>query len=234
MAILLKNGSVFLHVPKTAGTFVARFLVESDLFEAHIGHKHATYDRVALQGFAAGRSMGSRRLAKLRSYLKSQIKLKDLQQRYCFTFVRNPFDWYYSWFNYMSRSDRNWMHFGSVEAGVSDWHPCAPLNGLRHKTFEEFVVEVCEKRPSFVHELYAGYTPTPVRFVGNQETLFDDLRNLLGEFNEARKMPVLERLSKKRENSSQPIGEWTESSVALIRKYEAAAFRRYGYSAADP
>lgn len=227
MAILLKSGAIFLHIPKTAGSFFEKFFFEAGLVESKIGHKHATYDRVVLQGFNAGRDMGD--CSTIKVYLKNKRLLQNIQDRFFFTFVRSPYSWYCSWFNYQSRSDRNWMKFGRAEAGLRGWHPCAPLNDVQHESFEIFVNHVCEIRPGFLHELYSQYTPSGVTFVGKQETLIDDGKNLLIDLDEARKIPTFERFSKKKINASSEVAQWTKKSSDLIRHYEAPAIKRFGY-----
>lgn len=227
MAILLKNGAIFLHIPKTAGSFLACFFEEAGLVESKLGHKHATYDRVILQGLGAGLDIGKR--SNFKVWLKNRYLLRNVQDRFFVTFVRSPFSWYLSWFNYQSRSDRQWMSFGRAEAGIRDWHPCAPLNSVNHESFESFVSHACELRPGFVHELYSQYAPSNVTFVGKQENLIDDCKSLLLDLGEARKIPMLEKFSKKKINSSGSVAQWTKDSADLIRQYEAPALRRFGY-----
>ena len=41
MAILLKCGAIFLHIPKTGGNWASNVLEENDLVFANIGGRHA-------------------------------------------------------------------------------------------------------------------------------------------------------------------------------------------------
>ena len=51
MALLLKNGAVFLHIPKTGGNWVREVLGKLDLIESEIGHKHSDVDRVMINPY---------------------------------------------------------------------------------------------------------------------------------------------------------------------------------------
>lgn len=46
MAFLLKNRVVFIHVPKTAGSWVVSCLKELNLIEMKLGPEHADYERI--------------------------------------------------------------------------------------------------------------------------------------------------------------------------------------------
>ena len=46
MAVILKNGAIFLHVPKTGGTWIQRTLQAMDLVRGNTATKHADIDRV--------------------------------------------------------------------------------------------------------------------------------------------------------------------------------------------
>ena len=45
MALLLKNNAVFLHIPKTGGTWVRSVLQEFDLVQGPLGHGHSDFER---------------------------------------------------------------------------------------------------------------------------------------------------------------------------------------------
>ncbi len=46
MSLLLKNGSVFLHIPKTGGTWTRQVLGRLGLIDAEVGLPHGDYERL--------------------------------------------------------------------------------------------------------------------------------------------------------------------------------------------
>ena len=46
MSVLLKGGAVFLHIPKTGGSWVHKVLKDTGLSVGSFDHKHADFDRV--------------------------------------------------------------------------------------------------------------------------------------------------------------------------------------------
>ena len=47
MAIILKNNEIFLHIPKTGGSWVSKVLKMQSLTKAYIGcHKHFDWARI--------------------------------------------------------------------------------------------------------------------------------------------------------------------------------------------
>lgn len=165
MALVLKGGAVFLHIPKTGGNWVTVVLRECGLIAGtlcdHL-HKHADLRQVLADYHSAG-------------------LLPSLRRRpnpFLFCFVRHPLTWYESWFKYASSPKVRWRTFGD-RRDVANWHPNALLNGLRAPDFNQFVRNVIERRPGYVTELYGWYTEPPVDFIGRQECLREDLIRVL-------------------------------------------------------
>src|SRR5512135_605059 len=103
MALLLKGGAVFLHVPKTGGRWVGRVLEASGLVESELGSMHADADRVLMPFGGSGRN--------LLSYLvKRRLRLLPQNKPFMFCFVRHPLRWYESFFNYSCEAEVNWRH----------------------------------------------------------------------------------------------------------------------------
>lgn len=144
MAIKLKNGAEFLHIPKTGGTWVTEILEQLDLIDRHIGgHKHVDYDRLLYftKNIRSGREYlkeamvrASRKLR--RGFLKGRNEETVTHNPIRFCFVRHPLTWYESWWKYMS--GRGWNDWGT-ENSAGDWHPNSILNGLGSDDFNEFV-----------------------------------------------------------------------------------------------
>lgn len=224
MALILKGGAVFLHIPKTGGNWVTAVLRECGLVQAHLGHKHADMSRLlAPVDGRTGRPVGYFGLRKIVVALRPKP--------FMFCFVRHPLKWYESWFKYMAQPARNWRAWGS-EQDLFDWHPNAALNGCGADDFNQFVRNVAAKRPGYVTELYAGYTQPQLDQVGRQETLRQDL------------VAVLKRLNLNFDEdfvmNYQPVGvspeperkvEWEPELRARVLGLEQVALLRYGYAA---
>jgi hypothetical protein len=208
MALLLKNGSVFLHVPKTGGAWVTSVLESQGLIERRIAEGHADMDR-ALLWFARRRWRS--------------------KPSFIFCFVRNPLSWYESWFRFMSLSKWNWMQFGTSASGSQGWHPNYLLNGCGSDDFNTFVRNVIRARPGYVTEMLGWYTKPPISFVGKQENLDADLVDALKQaqlpFDEGA-VPAAARVNE----GGESIGiEWDPALRAEVIRLEYAAFVRYGY-----
>ncbi|TWT64190.1 sulfotransferase family 2 domain-containing protein [Rubinisphaera italica] len=168
MALLLKNGSVFLHIPKTGGNWVTRVLEESNLVAFRFSHKHADLKHLTF----AGKTWKKR----LQNQLRYTVRNARFGNRepYMFCFVRHPLKWYESWFKYMSQPNRNWLSFAEASKAYG-WHPNANIDGLGAAEFNQYVRNVIAKHPSYVTNLYDGYISPQVNFVGKQENLREDL-----------------------------------------------------------
>jgi len=222
MAVILKNGSIFLHIPKTGGTWVTRVLREAGLMQCSIGHRHANLPHVLAPGF---QGVG-RRVEFL--YKKSRF-LRTHPRPFTFCFVRHPLSWYESFYLYKTQPSLNWEQDGELE-NINHWHPNAVLNGLgAGRDFSAFVTAVMDKHPGYVTALYSHYTFRPVDFVGKQENLREDLSTVL----ERTGCPFDPEVIRGRERvnrsaaSAKPV--WEPEVRARALKLEAAAIARYGY-----
>lgn len=225
MALLLKDGSIFLHIPKTGGNWVTTVLREQNLVRAEFGHKHA--DLAHLFSRPAKRRL--RNLPGWLGMLGARRHWARGGKPFMFCFVRHPLTWYESWFKYMNQAHTNWRNFGD-EKSLYDWHPNAVLNGLGSTDFNRFVRNVAARRPGYVTELYGAYTAPAVDFVGKQENLREDLIRVLTrlglEFDEAfirshREVGV---------SSPQSVEvAWDAELRQQVEKLEYAGLVRYGY-----
>ena len=165
MALLLKSGGVFLHIPKTGGNWVTTALKEAGLVYRDFGyHKHLDWYRSSecpsFQPF-------------WRRFLPSSLWC-DMRSVFTFCFVRHPLSWYESWWRYMSQTKVNWKHFVDNKNHLY-WHPNAYLNGLGDCNFSNFVRNVQAKRPGYVSEMFSWYVHPSIGMVGKQENLRQDL-----------------------------------------------------------
>ena len=192
MAIRLIDGSEFLHIPKTGGTWVKKVLRDNKLIQQElIGfNDHADYDRVVLDDMMCYSTYTGR------DYLREASKFAlrkvgklvgvkgaspdPLPQRKRFCFVRHPLSWYESWWKYMG--GLNWRDWGEVNR-AENWHPSLVLNGLGSNDFNQFVRNVINERPGHVTELMFSYTKPGISFIGKNENLTDDLISILEMLN---------------------------------------------------
>lgn len=223
MAVILKNGALFLHIPKTGGTWVTRTLREAGLARCSIGHRHANLDHLLAPGW---QGLGRR----LEWTWKRRLFLRTHPRPFTFCFVRHPLDWYESFYRYKSQNSIGWQRDGSVD-DFNRWHPNAVLNGLGEgRDFNSFVAAAMDRFPGYVSALYSHYTFRPVDFVGRQETLREDLVGVLERLGcdfDASKILGAERVNRSR--GEQERLEWDPELRARALRLERAALERFGY-----
>ena len=243
MAVMLNCGAVFLHIPKTGGSWVTDTLRKQGLVRREFSHIHADMVRVryynsgttsaARAGYEWAKSLLPRRLKAMgpaQQLKKSAEKVRESSLPYYFCFVRHPLRWYESWWRYMcGRSGANW----AAESDLTSWHPCGTLRELGDPVFAQFVRNVNRVRPGFVTELFGLYTQQGIRFVGRQEHLVDDLVKVLGELNvnfDEQQIRESERVNVSRTDRL-PV-EWNPSLEYQTTQFELAGMARYGYGTA--
>lgn len=205
MAILLKdNKALFLHIPKTGGTWITNILDRCKLRgELLKGHRHSDFYRT----------------------FKQHNLPKDI---FTFCFVRHPIEWYKSWFRYMSQFDDNYT-FGDENDIIKKWHPNSMLNGLDRSTFESFIIGILKKRPGYVTEFFSWYTPLQINFIGKQENLREGLIKVL----KILKYDFDEEFIRNRSkiNTSPEMELQLDNKIYnLLYKSEHAGLMRYGYA----
>lgn len=139
--------SIFIHVPKTGGTWVRGALRAAGLHQGDVGRDHATPAEIEQDP----------------AYQASPM---------VFCFVRHPLAWYQSYWCYRMKHGWHKPSPGEVEAPIRtvtlDAH-------CRDDRFDRFVENCLERYPQgWVSHLYAHYT-SGCTFVGRQERLVEDL-----------------------------------------------------------
>jgi hypothetical protein len=224
MALLLKDGSVFLHVPKTGGRWVGKVLVAAGLVKSHLGHMHADADRVLSPFGGSGRHL-------LMYLLKRRLGLLPRKQPFMFCFVRNPLDWYESFFNYNCEPAVNWRYEGDVH-DPHNWHPNAQLNGLGSADFNCFVRNVITKYPGYVTEMYGRFATPQISFVGKQENLCEDLITVLKKLQMPFDEQFIREFGKIGVSPKRSTGlVWDPDLKAEVIRLEYAGLTRWGYVA---
>jgi hypothetical protein len=240
MAVMLNCGAVFLHIPKTGGSWVTDILRSQGLVRKEFTHIHA--DMVRVRYYNSGTASAVRSSyewakslvpRKLKALGPAQRLKKSAEQAcesslpFYFCFVRHPLRWYESWWRYMcGRSGADW----ASESDLTSWHPCGILRELGDPEFATFVRNVNRVRPGFVTELYGLYTQQGIQFVGQQERLVDDLVDVLKKLNV--NFDEQQIRESKRVNVSKterlPI-EWAPDLEFQTTQFELAGMARYGY-----
>jgi hypothetical protein len=223
MALILKNGALFLHIPKTGGTWVTKVLREGGLLRCSIGHRHANLDHLLAPGW---QGLGR----KLEWCWKRSRYLRTHPRPFTFCFVRHPLDWYESFYLYKNQPSLNWERDGDLD-NFHRWHPNAVLNGLGEgKEFNEFVTAVMDRAPGYVSALFSHYTFRPCDFVGKQENLREDLITVLERMGcefDPRLIRGKERINHSRDEKTKP--EWDPTVRERALRLERAALERFGY-----
>lgn len=236
----LTNGAVFLHIPKTGGSFITRFLAEQRLLAGEAGGMHDDIFRSLVpQNYA---SRAGRVIRELPVRVVGQLRRRDhdwttgpspeqptaADLPWMFCFVRHPCTWVESYYQYAVR--QRWYYWSSEFDYRDFWHPNAALNGLRSDTFNGFVEKLLRKRPGYVTEMFGWYTTAGVRFIGKQESLRADLATVLDELGLPYDRAALRGADKV---NAAPDGDqalvWDPELRAEFLRCEYAGLRRYGY-----
>ncbi len=239
MAVVLKCGAVFLHIPKTGGSWVTQVLKDQGLVRKNLGHIHGDYVRCVTYGgsprlasqaiYDWGKSLVPRKFkaAKAVQAVK-HARIAAQQAPFTFCFVRHPLDWYASFWRYMGQRDN--PHWAS-EPDLHGWHPCRPIAHAGHPEFNEYIRRIIASRPGFVTELYSQFAAPEISFVGRQENLASDLVAALEQLNvtfdedRIRQAKLVNRSP--RDGAST---EWEPNLREEMMRIEYPALLRYGYA----
>jgi hypothetical protein len=236
MSVRLIDGSEFLHIPKTGGSWVTEVLEACNLVDRHVGHMHANSD-MNLVGDRVGKSfqllkvVGQLSARKVRKTLRLSFYDPDERGAYSFCFVRHPLSWYESWWKYMT--GRGWNDWGKQNS-LRDWHPNLALNGLGDSDFNAFVHNVVQARPGYVSELFFAFAKPGISFVGRTENLVDDLLYVLQSraFNfDAEALSNRSRVNVS--PSAKAAIEWDPDLRRTVMQLELPALAHFGYLGAE-
>ncbi len=223
MALLLKCGAIFLHIPKTGGSWVERMLYEQGLVEKQIGHKHANVERVIYP----------HTIREAARFLFSALPRKLASQGsfpsppFMFAFVRHPLSWYESWWKFNMK--KGWPTWGDPR-DPNRWHPNADLAGLESSDFNKYMKELVRAHPGYVTTLYHTYTGPYVQFVGHQETLAHDLIEVLRILNVHFDEDRILASGKINVSGNQHQIKWDPEIRRKVLDLESAALARFGYN----
>lgn len=239
MAIRLRGGAEFLHIPKTGGSWVETVLDQNGLIDRYLGHKHATYDANLLGATLTGRDQVRRaaktvfgRLVRLgRAPHKPRPREEThppVTEPLRFCFVRHPLAWLESFWRY--QSGRGWKRLQGVEGSPDYWHPMAVLNGLGGGEFVPFVENLLARRPGYVSELFLSFAKADVAIVGRNESLRDDLAVVLDRLGLAYdRATVFDSERVNQAKRSREGVDWPESLREDTMRAELIGLAHFGY-----
>ncbi|GAB4384445.1 MAG: hypothetical protein Kow0022_07050 [Phycisphaerales bacterium] len=245
MAILLRCGAVFVHVPKTGGTWVTEVLRAQGCVRCRIAHKHADLEHLR-EAWRHYPTQLAKRTLQIGPGVGARVRRGT---KFCF--VRHPVRWYESYFRFMK--SLGWRRFGGLS--ISSWHPNAELFDLGDDNFDTFMRRVLDRVPGYLTQMYDQFVgpgrleaeadgllvsqdddpARSCRLVGRQERLVDDLLAILdrlgvpvdaGQVRSAAPRNVSRR---GREGSSRRGEAWDSGTLKAVLEAERGALQRFGY-----
>ena len=227
MAVLLKNGGLFLHVPKTGGSWVKHVLRDQGVVKMEWPHPHPDMERV----LNYPRHYPRHYISKSLEYRTISL-YNEINESYKFCFVRNPYSWYSSYWRYWAGLD--WEFPGgdeSVSTMRRSWKPNSTLHSYRKDDFRSFMRTVLENYPGYLTQMYGWYAPPEeINFVGRIESLVDDLLEALNQMDidvDEEKIRSTRKVNTSPGRIDRPT--WDDELWAAVRRLEAPVFERFGY-----
>ncbi len=245
MGTRLINGAIFLHIPKTGGSFIEKYLKNQKLIQSKAGGMHDDIFRSLYPQDWPHRANNviTELPNKLINHFKkdaahdwttgprpNQPTLESLPYMFCF--VRNPIAWIESYYSFTVK--QNWYYWSSEYDYYGFWHPNAVLNDLRSDSFNQFIEKLLNKRPGYVTEMFGWYTTAGIRAIGHTENLRQDLANILDQLQLTYDKNLLFGMEKVNVSQSKSNAiQWDPALKQEFIKTEYAGFKRYGYSTDD-
>jgi hypothetical protein len=225
MALYLKNDAIFLHIPKTGGSFISRILYDQGLVSYQIGGKHSEAPHLLVPPLGSKRP--NRRPKEWLKYFLAVRRLRRNPHPVLFHAVRNPYSWYESWYKYMSAQDRNWRDWGTKGQPL-DYHPNMELNGICGVDFNEMMARMLDEQPGYVTRLYCRFGSFGRTRALKLENIAQELCVLLDEIGATYdRASVMDAppywVSKKTQI------EWDPKLRARVAELDRTAFEIYGY-----
>jgi len=203
MIILPQQKALFVHVPKTGGDSVSRFLINNVPGAYHSGGGKHWAPWMHNEGY--------------KNYFK-------------FAFVREPVEWYKSFYRFIQS---NYIipngKYPLFERGM--YHPMRQWEKYNWRSFDTFIADVYEETPAYYTKLVEWMTGPEnsrmLNYIGKQEHLSDDLGIILDRL----KLRDLATKANNMPHINKSVGEFPVSahSITMIQDQEHAIYRRFNY-----
>lgn len=209
MALYLPDyNALFVHCPKTGGTFVVKTLKNTlALNVRQIGYKHSHKDLVG--------------------------PIRFRKRPYTFTIVRHPVSWYESYWQMKMRRPahrRRWDYWQPDAL----WHPLWEIDpAYGDDDFTGFIKKVTTRK-NFIHDMYRWYTGLgtydPVDQIGKKETLTEDLITFLDTIGADYNRNLLLNAPPINKAWGEKKAVWTPELEELVLEAEKRTLLDYGYA----
>jgi hypothetical protein len=199
MAFRLKDGSLFIHVPRTGGTYVTKVLRELDLVVEAVGRKH---DCPGVVPF-------------------------DMRAPH-YVFLREPYSLIKSTYSWLQgnvwgpwpkeKGDGRWWH---------PWSEITKGCESERLSFDRWLRWIVDERTGYVTRLYSKFADWPVSVIGRTERLDLSLLHMLDKMGIKRAASVraMERAKGAKNGSPLKVEEASEFTQRRFRDSEAGALR---------
>jgi len=206
-SIIINNKLCFIHVPKTAGSFVIRAL-QQKCNTTTIGSSHDGSETVS--------------------------RLTTLPM---FCFVREPLSWFISWWKYWKSrptamiKTKN-VYINKPRGEFDKLFSPAMIRFTNIDSFNESLDIYNNEYPGFIYKLFDHYT-TKCCYIGKQESMSDNLIEVLTKYNVINSIIAkdLKNISKVKVNTSHNYN--INIDKKLKRKFleiESDTYNKYGYT----
>ena len=210
MALVIAEKYIYMHIPKAGGNWLTRMLTSANLPLRNLEDKHATYEMLC---------------GNLRAQRRFGLRPRPVPPYLFFAVVRNPLQWYESWFKYQRKHQfRTWGAVGEP----AHWHSMAAANLGPFDDFNAFMDAMNTTVPGFVGQLYAAYTLNSGARVLRSETVREDLWKLNQDWTLGLNRADVFESAAENVSPKAPI-LWRRDIFERTVALEAATFARYGY-----
>lgn len=237
MTTELIDGSIFLHVPKTGGTWAYEVLRRLRLIRRPVGKNqggHSDFTRALLypRNKPRWREWSNPANLSLHNLLAPG---RHAKLPFTFCFVRHPVSWYESAWRFLPTIPQakraTWINAEKRLKRIM--HPFGIACRCLHSDFNHFVHNILQAFPGYVTWIYTLFAPPEVSFVGKQESLTNDLIAVLRDRGFQFDQELVRTHPRANESQSFPV-KWDASLLREVQEVEAAALRRFGYRRRHP